>query len=131
MAKTKSQEQPVTHGVDWTEGPSLQFSLGVGEDAAAGDRRCVDGRRAGLGRQSSAAEGTRAASVAARRRAIDAGRSVGDVVPGRRRDSVAELMHDADSAAEFARQREAEAVRLAQQAKEDTEQAARTSPGKR
>ena len=73
----------------------------------------------------SSTESTRSAAGKVRRRAADAGRSVADAVPGLGRDAVSDLMHEADAAAEQARLTETEAVRLAQRAKDDADQAAR------
>src|SRR4249919_1844769 len=72
----------------------------------------------------SSTESTRAEAGTVRRRAADAGRSVVDARPGLGRDAVSDLMHEADAAAEQARQSETEAVRLAQRAKDDADQAA-------
>ena len=71
-----------------------------------------------------------AATSGVRRRAKTAKRSVAEAVPGLGQDPVAALMRQADDAAEEAREEEARALTLAQQAKDsadDAEHVARES----
>src|SRR6185369_5291926 len=71
------------------------------------------------GVSSAATDTVGAATSKARQKAGEAGRTITEAVPGLGRDSVASLMRQAETAAERARQSEAEAVTLAQQAKDD------------
>jgi hypothetical protein len=73
----------------------------------------------------SAAESAGPTVAGARRKVSDAGRMIADVVPAAGQESVAEMLHRADEAAEQAREVEAAAVRLAQQAKDEADAAAK------
>ena len=75
----------------------------------------------------SAAESAGPSMIGARRKFGVAGKLLAEAVPGVGQESVSDLIEKADSAAEHAREVEATAVRLAQQAKDEADAAARTA----